>query len=114
MHPSPFPVELPLRCIKLHGLGGGGAMTTNATKPLLVLDPFMGIGSTAIACKKLGVSFVGFDRVKPYIDYAIERIMEEDSIHGYSAGNNNHMATLDFPIANPSIQGAAIDFPTRD
>ena len=53
MHPSPFPVELPLRCIKLHGLGGGGAMTTNATKPLLVLDPFMGIGSTAIACKRL-------------------------------------------------------------
>jgi site-specific DNA-methyltransferase (adenine-specific) len=65
MHPAPFPVELPLKCIKLHGLGGGGTITTtttNATKPLLVLDPFCDIGSTAIACKRLGASFVGFEK----------------------------------------------------
>ena len=114
LHPAPFPVELPLKCIKLHGLGGGGAMTTNATKPLLVLDPFMGIGSTAIACKRLGASFVGFEIVKPYIDYAIERVTRGDSIQGSSAGDNNYTATLDFLIASPGIQGAATEFPTRD
>jgi hypothetical protein len=79
---------------------------------LLVLDPFCGIGSTAIACKRLGASFV--DLKKPYIDYAIERVTIEDGIHGSSAGNNNHTATLDFLIASPGIQEAAIEFPTRD
>ena len=77
-HPSPFPIELPLRCIRLHGLN-----STN-TRPLLVLDPFCGIGSTAIACKRLGVSFVGFEIVKPYIDYTIEKVTAEDSIHACS------------------------------
>ena len=45
MHPAPFPVELPLKCIKLHGLGDGDGSTittANAIKPLLVLDPFCG------------------------------------------------------------------------
>ena len=63
---------------------------------LLVLDPFCGIGSTAIACKRLGASFVGFEIVKPYIDYAIERVTREDGIHGSSAGDNNYTASLDF------------------
>ena len=115
LHPAPFPVELPLKCIKLHGLGdGSSSTTTNATKPLLVLDPFMGIGSTAIACKRLGASFVGFEIVKPYIDYAIERITRENGINGSSAGDNNHSATLDFLISNPGIQGANTEFPARD
>jgi site-specific DNA-methyltransferase (adenine-specific) len=117
MHPSPFPVDLPLKCIKLHGLGGGSSsstITTDATKPLLVLDPFMGIGSTAIACKKLGVSFVGFEIGKQYIDYAIERATKDDSIHGSSVDDDNYTATLDFLIANPSIQGVATEFTTRD
>jgi hypothetical protein len=79
-----------------------------------VLDPFMGIGSTAIACKRLGASFVGFEIVKPYIDYAIERITRENGINGSSAGDNNHSATLDFLISNPGIQGANTEFPARD
>jgi site-specific DNA-methyltransferase (adenine-specific) len=91
LHPAPFPIELPLKCIKLHGLGDGSSTTiTNATKPLLVLDPFCGIGSTAIACKRLGASFVGFEIVKPHIDYAIERVTRGDGIHGSSTGDNNH------------------------
>jgi DNA methylase len=114
MHTAPFPVDLPLKCIKLHGLGDGSSATSNATKPLLVLDPFCGIGSTAIACKRVGVSFVGFEIVKQYIDYAIERVTAEDSIHDSSAADNNHTATLDFLIANASIQGAGIGFTTVD
>ena len=107
-HPAPFPIELPSMCIKLHGLD-----STNNTRSLLVLDPFMGIGSTAIACKKLGVSFIGFEIGKHYLDYAIERVTRE-GINGSSAGDNNHMATLDSLIASPGIEGATIEFPTKD
>ena len=59
-HPSTFPVKLPEMCIRLHGL--------NRTR--LVLDPFMGIGSTALACQKLGVNFIGFEIDEGYIDMA--------------------------------------------
>ena len=45
-HPSPFPVQLPEKCIKLHGL----AEKDN----FVVLDPFCGISSTAVAFKRLG------------------------------------------------------------
>jgi site-specific DNA-methyltransferase (adenine-specific) len=54
-HPCVFPVKLPMMCIKLHGCEKTG----------LVLDPFVGTGSTALACRKLGVNFVGFD-IDPY------------------------------------------------
>jgi DNA modification methylase len=97
MHPAPFPVDLPLKCIKLHGLDSPN------TRPLLVLDPFCGIGSTAIACKKLGASFVGFEIVKPYVDYAIQRVTRGDGIHASSVGDNNHTTTLDFLISNIQV-----------
>ncbi len=59
-HPSTFPVKLPEMCIKLHGLS-----RTN-----LVLDPFMGIGSTAKACRGLGVNFIGFEIDEGYVKIA--------------------------------------------
>ena len=63
-HPSTFPVKLPEMCIKLHGI----------EKTELVLDPFMGIGSTAIACKELDVDYIGFEIDEGYIDTAKERL----------------------------------------
>jgi len=63
-HPSTFPVKLPEMCIKLHGL----------SRTKLVLDPFMGIGSTAVACKKLGVDFIGFELSEKYVKWAEERL----------------------------------------
>ena len=50
-HPATFPVQLPERCIRLHGL----------ERTRLVLDPFVGIGHAALACLELGVDFVGFE-----------------------------------------------------
>jgi site-specific DNA-methyltransferase (adenine-specific) len=41
---------------------------------MVIMDPFLGIGSTAIASDKLGVSFIGFEIDKQYIDMAIERL----------------------------------------
>jgi site-specific DNA-methyltransferase (adenine-specific) len=66
-HPSPFPPKLPEMCIKLHGLG----------KTKLVLDPFMGIGNTAIACINLGVDYVGFEVDELYVQIAERRIKEK-------------------------------------
>ena len=62
-HPATFPVKLPEMCIKLHG---------NAK---LVADPFTGIGSTALAAKKVGASFVGFEIDKGYLDEAVARLL---------------------------------------
>ena len=66
-HPATFPVKLPEMCIKLHGLKNS----------LVVMDPFLGIGSTAIASHRLGVSFIGFEIDQEYIDEAIERLYSE-------------------------------------
>jgi site-specific DNA-methyltransferase (adenine-specific) len=49
-------------CIKLH------------SHAKLVADPFTGIGSTALAAKNLGLSFVGFEIDKGYLDEAIARV----------------------------------------
>src|SRR5208337_2546092 len=59
-HPASFPVRLPEMCIKLHGL--------DRTK--LVLDPFIGIGSTALAFLRFGVSCFGFDIDRKYLKVA--------------------------------------------
>lgn len=66
-HPSTFPEKLPEMCIKDHGI--------NRVK--LVLDPFMGIGTTAVVCKKLGINFIGFDIDPHYIEIAEERLLSE-------------------------------------
>ena len=63
-HPATFPVKLPAMCIRLHGV------TDNVT----VVDPFSGIGSTAIASMRLGASFIGFDIDKDYLDESIVRM----------------------------------------
>jgi site-specific DNA-methyltransferase (adenine-specific) len=65
-HPSPFPPKLPEMCIKLHGL----------SKTKLVLDPFMGIGNTALACIKLGVDYIGFEIDESYVKIAEKMIKE--------------------------------------
>jgi site-specific DNA-methyltransferase (adenine-specific) len=59
-HPCIFPVRLPEMCIQVHGL----------KKTKLVLDPFLGTGSTALACDRLGVDCVGFDVDGEYVAMA--------------------------------------------
>jgi DNA modification methylase len=65
-HPAPFPVELPRRCIDLYTYQGD-----------LVLDPFMGSGSTAVAALRTGRHFVGFDTDPEYVDRAVRRVAAE-------------------------------------
>ncbi|MBY6243363.1 MULTISPECIES: site-specific DNA-methyltransferase [unclassified Methylosinus] len=62
-HPAGFPVELPERCIRLHG-------KTAAT----VLDPFLGAGSTLVAAERLGCAGVGIEIDPQYAGTAMERL----------------------------------------
>jgi site-specific DNA-methyltransferase (adenine-specific) len=64
-HPAPFPVELPRRLIELYTFEGD-----------LVLDPFMGSGSTAIAAVETGRHYVGYDNEPTYVALAEQRIAE--------------------------------------
>jgi site-specific DNA-methyltransferase (adenine-specific) len=59
-HPASFPPELPERCYRLHGAG----------RTRLALDPFVGIGPSAVAAARLGIPFVGFDLDAEYLDIA--------------------------------------------
>ena len=63
-HPAVFPEKLPYLCIKMHGI----------RKDMIVYDPFMGIGTTALACIRLGVNYLGTDIDAEYIKVAMEDI----------------------------------------
>jgi site-specific DNA-methyltransferase (adenine-specific) len=54
-HPAAFPFDLPLMCIKDHGY----------TKNTVVLDPFMGSGTTALAAQRLGCAYIGSRSTRP-------------------------------------------------
>jgi len=64
-HPAPFPVELPMRCIKLFSFVGD-----------TVLDPFLGSGSTLIACMQTNRNGIGIDIDKTYCEIAKKRLLE--------------------------------------
>ena len=68
-HPAPFPVELPKRCIKLFSFVGD-----------TVLDPFLGSGSTLIACALLNRKGIGVEIDKNYCLLAKNRLIKEDKI----------------------------------
>lgn len=65
-HPAPFPVDLPKRLIDLYTYYGD-----------LVLDPFMGAGTTGVAAIRKGRHYVGCETEQQYIDVANERIDRE-------------------------------------
>lgn len=64
-HPAPFPVELPRRLVELY------TFTDD-----LVLDPFMGGGSTALAAVETGRRYVGYDTDPDYVALAESRIAD--------------------------------------
>jgi len=68
-HPAPFPVELPERLIELYTFADD-----------LVLDPFMGSGSTMVAAAGLGRRYVGYDLDPAYVDLARRRVAAEASV----------------------------------
>ena len=65
IHPAVFPKELAIRHIK---------SWTNEGE--IVLDPFMGSGTTAIACLELARNYIGFEINKSYFNESVNRIFE--------------------------------------
>jgi site-specific DNA-methyltransferase (adenine-specific) len=64
-HPAPFPVELPRRLIELYTFEGD-----------MILDPFMGSGTTAIAALETGRHYLGFELDEKYVNLAQQRLQE--------------------------------------
>lgn len=64
LHNDRYPIDLPLRCLKLSGI----------KPPFIVLDPFMGSGSTGVACQQLNLDFVGFEIKKEHFNTAQKRL----------------------------------------
>lgn len=65
-HPAPFPVELPQRLIELY-----------TYRDDIVLDPFVGSGTTAIAALRTGRRYIGYDNDAVYVQTALARIAQE-------------------------------------
>jgi len=63
-HPGTFPVALPQACLALHGAGPGS----------VVLDPFMGTGTTLLAAELIGAHGIGIDCDLGYVRTACERL----------------------------------------
>ena len=68
-HPAPFPVELPHRLINLYSYEGD-----------VILDPFAGSGTTAIAAIKNNRKYICYDVKKEYVDLAKKRISNQKFI----------------------------------
>lgn len=65
-HPAPFPLDFAKRCV--------GSSTGE-----IVLDPFMGSGTTALAARQLGKKFIGIDSSETYIRESKERLEQDEA-----------------------------------
>jgi len=85
-------------CIRLSGIATGS----------LVLDPFVGSGSTLVACERLGMLGMGFDIDAVYVETANRRIAAErqklaqDPVVGLAtAGQNNNVVQVTPKVVDP-------------
>jgi site-specific DNA-methyltransferase (adenine-specific) len=62
-HPATFPTKLPEQCLRLHGV----------SRVRVAMDPFRGLGSTAVACARLGIEFMGAEIDETYLTEAVAR-----------------------------------------
>jgi site-specific DNA-methyltransferase (adenine-specific) len=67
-HPATFPARLATYCLQLHGV----------SRLRLVMDPFLGLGSAAVACARLGVDFIGIEIDEHYLREAVDRVRKQD------------------------------------
>ena len=80
-HPAPFPVALPERLINLYTYVGD-----------VVLDPFMGSGSTAVAAARTGRQYIGYDLDPTYVAAAERRVVGELAAAHAAAHTSAHSA----------------------
>jgi site-specific DNA-methyltransferase (adenine-specific) len=63
-HPATFPPRIPEYCYRLHGL----------SRLSTVMDPFLGLGSSAVAAARLGLDFIGVEIDEHYLEEAVARV----------------------------------------
>jgi site-specific DNA-methyltransferase (adenine-specific) len=98
-HPAPFPVELPARLIELY-----------TYRDDLVLDPFLGSGTTAVAALRSDRHYVGYDLDQSYVQLAEQRLAtERDRLADEQAGSP---VRVSLP-AVPAAAGDDDDFQAR-
>ena len=90
-HPAPFPVALPERLINLYTYEND-----------LVLDPFLGSGTTLVAASRTGRRFVGYDLDPAYVAIARERVATE----GERVAPSSHTGASAGSIARASLEAA--------
>jgi site-specific DNA-methyltransferase (adenine-specific) len=97
-HPAPYPVELPKRLIELF-----------TYEDDVVLDPFMGSGTTAVAALRTSRHFIGFDTDRSYIAGANKRIAEEKK----RLRRHAELTATPFRVNLPAVRStdASIAFP---
>jgi site-specific DNA-methyltransferase (adenine-specific) len=99
-HPAPFPVELPKRLIELYTYEND-----------IVLDPFMGSGTTAVAALRTSRHFIGFDTDRSYIARANARIAEEKGRLREGSKGQATSSRVHLPAVRPTETN--VDFPAR-
>ncbi|WP_299848017.1 site-specific DNA-methyltransferase [uncultured Paracoccus sp.] len=72
-HPAPFPEKLPARLIRLYTNGA-----TESFPGEIVLDPFVGTGTTCVVAERMGRRWIGIDVSERYLDYARRRMRRLD------------------------------------
>lgn len=80
-HPAPFHVELPYRAIKLYSYPGD-----------VVLDPFVGSGTTLVAARMLGRPSIGTDVSASYLQMAAERVAQDNAFAMFGAAQREEAA----------------------
>ena len=94
-HPAPFPVELPEQLLRLYTFEGD-----------LVLDPFMGSGSTMVAAARLDRRYVGYDLDPDYVALARERVATEGA---WAPGSERRAIALAEGPGATALAGAALE-----
>jgi DNA modification methylase len=100
-HPAPFPVSLPERLIHLYTYYGD-----------LVLDPFIGSGTTAVAAVRTSRHYVGYDTDPNYVQQAITRVEKEKARRAMRQGHEDEPLAFVLP-AVPAPALAEEDFQAR-
>ncbi|MEZ5142268.1 MAG: site-specific DNA-methyltransferase [Acidimicrobiales bacterium] len=95
-HPAPFPVELPQRLIELYTYRGD-----------LVLDPFMGSGSTAVAAIRTGRYYFGYDTDADYVAAARARADRARADHDAEAARSSTSVVLPSSATPPGTDRRA-------
>jgi site-specific DNA-methyltransferase (adenine-specific) len=99
-HPAPFPVELPERLIELY-----------TYEHDVVLDPFMGSGSTAVAAVRTNRHYLGFDTDAAYVTIAEQRVGAEHE--RIEAAQHDARATFRVELPAVAATDESVDFQAR-